>query len=256
MVPKILSGRVTVKLVRKDGSELSTEKKILSDASGTLVRELDEHLTAQFALKISETSEGNMYKLFFVITFIVEGVGQCEETIVSRPFIVYSHKRKHTKEKPIVLACKPEEGPHSRPNEVWIKGSGFGERISVMFGDQPAEVIENNEHLLVVKAPALPSIMEDTQVSVVIANKFMQTLLSAENSLLYTYRFNPNSSSDRNNNNNNNSNSSSKEDNENNNKTRKKTLIKKEKGKAKGRETVEEPDDDEEDDDEIESVNM
>ncbi len=51
-VPKILSGTVTARLAKKDGSEFPSDKKILMDVGGTLVKQLDENSTAEFSLKV------------------------------------------------------------------------------------------------------------------------------------------------------------------------------------------------------------
>lgn len=71
-----------------------------------------------------------MYRLLFVITFTLEGLGACEEKILSRPFQVYSNRKKQVKgqERPAVYDLKPKEGIASGETEVWIKGRGFSDR--------------------------------------------------------------------------------------------------------------------------------
>jgi hypothetical protein len=67
-----------------------------------------------------------MFRLLFVVNFSLENVGTIEERILSRPFQVYSNRKKNSKaERPIVLDMKPMEGPISSETEIWIKGRGF-----------------------------------------------------------------------------------------------------------------------------------
>jgi hypothetical protein len=95
-------------------------------------------------LQILETSEGTLFRLMFVVTYTLDGVGQVEEKILSRPFQVYSNKKKNIKgkfigliqrlvtecceEKPLVFDMKPNQGPATAETEVWIKGRGFNDR--------------------------------------------------------------------------------------------------------------------------------
>lgn len=71
-----------------------------------------------------------MFRLMFTITFTLDGVGSCEEKIMSRPFQVYSNRKKNVKgqEKPTVIDIKPKEGSSAQETEMWIKGRGFSDR--------------------------------------------------------------------------------------------------------------------------------
>lgn len=61
--PQIMDAAVTVQLVDQEGQELTPNKaSILDSVEKGMTQGLDENLTAQFSLKIMETSEGNMYR--------------------------------------------------------------------------------------------------------------------------------------------------------------------------------------------------
>ncbi len=73
-----------------------------------------------------------MFQLKFSISYLLENLTEAHEEIVSRPFLVYSHKKKkNAKEAPIVIALKPESGSNLTETEVWIKGSCFGDNVYV-----------------------------------------------------------------------------------------------------------------------------
>ena len=71
-----------------------------------------------------------MFRLMFTIHYTAEGVGELEEKILSRPFQVYSNRKKNVKgqERPTVVDIKPNYGPINQETEVWIKGRGFSDR--------------------------------------------------------------------------------------------------------------------------------
>jgi hypothetical protein len=82
-----------------------------------------------------------MFRLQFTVTYNVENGATYEEKILSRPFCVYSNRKKGTKgdyivmkqsdlslEKPTVTGIKPNNGSAVQETEVWIKGRGFSEK--------------------------------------------------------------------------------------------------------------------------------
>lgn len=63
----------------------------------------------------------------------MDGIGQCEERILSNPFGVFSNRKKNPKikaanDRPIVIDIKGNQGPTTQETEVWIKGKGFSPR--------------------------------------------------------------------------------------------------------------------------------
>jgi hypothetical protein len=72
------------------------------------------------------------------VNFRLKGIGNCEERILSRPFFVFSNRKKTVKggtpvthrntvpkERPIVDSIKPDRGPSLGEYEAIIRGSGF-----------------------------------------------------------------------------------------------------------------------------------
>jgi len=186
--PNILRGMVTAKLVDEDGNLISSDKgNILESVDGSLSQLFcAPSLSADFSLKVLQTSQGTMYRLLFIVSYVTESFGNCEEKIYSRPFMVHSNRRKNSKEKPIVQMLKPLMGPTHGNTEVWIKGVGFCDKVVVMFGDKEAKVVENNENLVVVLAPPVED--EDKTVTVTISNCYQKDLRTADRVLRYTYR--------------------------------------------------------------------
>jgi len=184
-LPKITKGSVSVCLVNKDGMAL--EEKLLESVDG-FVKPLDVHtLTTNFSLKVFETSSGDMFRLKFKINYMMEGVGETQEEIISRPFLVYSHKKKNAKEPPVVLALKPEGGSNLIENEVWIKGSCFGDNVCVTFAGMPARIIENVENIITVYAPARKDLTTDEMVEVIVSNSYPTQYLNADKKLYFRY---------------------------------------------------------------------
>lgn len=106
---QIIDGTVSVQLVDQDGSELPASKaSILDSVEKSLTQPLDDNLSAQFSLKVTETSERNPWRLvaflcmtefcrlLFTVNYRVKNLGTVEEKILSRPFIVASNIKKHT----------------------------------------------------------------------------------------------------------------------------------------------------------------
>jgi hypothetical protein len=188
-----MDGTVTVTLVDQDGEDLPPNKAHMLDSiERSTTQPLDENLTAQFSLKIMETSEGNMVRLMFTVRYRLKSLGQCEEKILSRPFVVYSNRKKHVKvspdkEKPVLVDIKPARGDYSKETEVWIKGRGFSDKVAVTFGDRPGKVTDTSENLISVLAPPREEIEQDTVVEVVVSNKFARELYSSEKKLSFTY---------------------------------------------------------------------
>jgi hypothetical protein len=188
--PRILEGMASVMLVGAEGQELPPSKaSILESPEGGLVQPFDSNLSAHFSLKILDTSEGSMYRLLFTITFTLEGVGACEEKILSRPFQVYSNRKKQVKgqERPVVYDLKPTEGIASGETEVWIKGRGFSDKVVVSFGDKLGRIIETTENLLTVAAPPRFDVSQDMPVQVVVSNKYLHEQLAADRKLTFYY---------------------------------------------------------------------
>lgn len=81
------------------GEELSPQKSnILECPEGGLTQPFDNSTKARFSLKVSDTSEGGMFRLLFVVTYRVEGlVGTCEEKILSSPFQVSANIKKNSR---------------------------------------------------------------------------------------------------------------------------------------------------------------
>jgi len=191
-LPRILDGQVTVSLVNGDGQDLPNNKANLLDSPDGLTQQLDSNLSTHFSLKVLDTSEGTMFRLLFTATFTLESVGSYEEKILSRPFQVYSNRKKNTKgqEKPSVIDIKPKEGMATQETEIWIKGRGFSDRVVVTFGDKQGRIVEATENLLTVWAPARYDLMSDSSVSVVVSNKYPHELLSADKKLSFVYYVN------------------------------------------------------------------
>ena len=144
-----------------------------------------------------------MFRLLFNVNFSLEGVGPVEERILSRPFQVYSNRKKNSKaERPIVLDMKPSDGPTSTESEVWIKGRGFTDKgnfilisnleidfclVVVLFGDKVGRVTESSENLITVFAPSRYDLPANTTVTVTVSNRTQQDILSADKQLSFTY---------------------------------------------------------------------
>lgn len=186
---KIVEGTVSVKLVDRDGNELPENKShILESIEGGLIQLLDDNAAANFSLKVLDTSEGDWWRLVFLISYREEGNSSfvCEK-LYSRQFIVNSNKKKHANGPPLVNALKPATGPTNSENEVWIKGKMFTDKTAVFFDDSPAKVIEIAENLLTVIAPARPELTEPTKVVVTVSNNYSRDSYPAEKRLEYTY---------------------------------------------------------------------
>jgi len=187
-----MDGVVTVTLVDQDGEELPPNKaNMLDSIERSTTQPLDENHTAQFSLKVLETSEGNMVRLLFTINYRLKNLGQCQEKILSRPFVVYSNRKKHVKgvdkEKPTLIDLKPSRGEYNKETEVWIKGRGFNDKVAVAFGDRVAKVVDSSENLVTVIAPPREDIVQDTPVEVLVSNKFARELFNADKKLTFLY---------------------------------------------------------------------
>jgi len=193
-----IDGHCTVSLVDQEGDDLPSNKAaMLESIERSLSQPLDENHSAQFSLKVMETSEGNMLRLLFIVRYKLKGLGPCEERILSRPFIVYSNRKKHVKgsadkDRPIVMDLKPARGEYNKETEVWIKGRGFNDKVVVNFGDKQGKVQEATENLITVLAPPRDDIVQDSIVEVTVANKFAREYYAAEKKLNFTYTTGPN----------------------------------------------------------------
>jgi len=191
-----MDGTVTVSLVDQDGEDLPTTKaNMLDSIERSTTQPLDENFTAQFSLKVLETSEGNMVRLLFTVNYRLKNLGQCQEKILSRPFVVYSNRKKHVKvdkDKPVLLDLKPPRGEFNKETEVWIKGRGFNDKVMVNFGDRSGKVLETSENLVTVLAPPREDIMHtDQMVEVTVSNKFAREQYTSEKKLNFTYTTSP-----------------------------------------------------------------
>lgn len=85
--------------VDRDGNPIVSEKGgILESVDGSLNQPLyGPNLSTDFSLKVLQTSQGNMFRLLFTVSYFVEAIGNCEEKIYSRPFVVHSNRRKNSK---------------------------------------------------------------------------------------------------------------------------------------------------------------
>lgn len=98
--PLILDGMVSLKLVNNDGSDLPPHKQnALESIEGGLSHSLGDDHTTCFSVKVLQTSEGNLFRLVFNVTYRIQGQGEVEEQIVSRPFAVYSNKHNRNSRK-------------------------------------------------------------------------------------------------------------------------------------------------------------
>jgi len=190
---RISDGIASVRLVNADGDDLPSGKtNLLETADGGLCQNLDSSAAAHFSLKILETSDGAMFRLLITVQYNLESSPGAppvptEEKILSRPFQVFSNRKKNNKERPVVIDIKPSEAPCNAETEVWIKGKGFGDRVLVLFGDKPGRIIETAENLLTVLAPARFELSTDSTVVVAVSNKYPHDLLTAEKQLNFTY---------------------------------------------------------------------
>jgi len=92
-----------------------------------------------------------------------------------------------------VIDIKPSIGYLDEPTEVWIKGSDFGDSVSVRFGEVAVEVVEFAENLVVVKVPPLSGGVE-TKVPVIVANSLEYRpadVFVADRKPMFTYRPRP-----------------------------------------------------------------
>lgn len=99
--PEILKGGVVhLKLVNADGLELPPHKQnALESVDGGLVHYLDQDHTTCFSAKALETSEGVSFRLVFLVSYQLKGVGKVNEKIISRSFSVYSNKHNRNSKK-------------------------------------------------------------------------------------------------------------------------------------------------------------
>jgi len=190
-----MDGSVGVMLVDQEGEELPGNKgQALESIERSLTQPLDENYTAQFSLKIMETSEGNMVRLLFIVRYKTKQLGYCEEKILSRPFVVYSNRKKQVKaerEKPVLVDLKPTRGEYNKETEVWIKGRGFNDKVDVRFGDKTGRVTDSSENLITVMAPPRDDIIQDSVFEVTVSNKFARELFPADKKLHFTYTTTP-----------------------------------------------------------------
>jgi len=186
MLPRIRSGEVKVKLVSKDGKEINDNNSILECEDG-FTKNLDSKLSASFSLLIRESSDGSQYRLLFIINYLVESIGPCQETILSLPFTVYSSKLKKQPGKPSVMALKYIETTGHEEVEVWIKGKEFCENVEVRFDGICGRVVECTNNLITVFAPIRSDLEVDTQVEVMVANVFGEKIYLADERLKFTY---------------------------------------------------------------------
>lgn len=100
-LPPVLDGTVTVKLVDRDGRDLPPQKgHVLQSIEGGLVHALNKKKRARFSLKVLETSEGNLFRLMFSVSYRIKGGGNHEDIIFSDAFSVKSKKKKEPKDFP------------------------------------------------------------------------------------------------------------------------------------------------------------
>jgi len=98
--PVVLDGVVSLKLVNNDGTELPPHKSnALESIEGGLTHPLGDNHTTCFSVKVLQTSEGNLFRLIFNISYRLKGLGRVEEQIISRPFAVYSNKHNRNSRK-------------------------------------------------------------------------------------------------------------------------------------------------------------
>lgn len=188
--PRILAGMVTVELVSEQGTQLPVEKRAaLSTSDGSYCKRLNEDLQADFSLMINQTFDGNLLRLMFTVDYTIEGFGSCQEKVVSRPFSVYTNKKKQsTKWQPTVEGMKVIFGKNTEETEVWIKGKRFSDAV-VLFGGRQARILEAEDNLITVMTPPRPELTETTTVDVEIFNRIpnsSQTRM-ADQKLQFTY---------------------------------------------------------------------
>jgi len=188
-LPRVIEGTVTVKLIDKDGNELPPEKQTILESVDDkgLTQALAPGLTANFSLKVVETSDGNQFRLLFIVNYVAEGMGPLEEKIQSRPFLVFSNRTKNAKRTPQLQGLKPLRGPASGGTEVWIKGIHFSERVVVTFNGRTADILETADNLLTVTTPAIDPVILDTPVEVEVSNKYQNELWTVEKRLTFIY---------------------------------------------------------------------
>lgn len=87
----------------------------------------------------------------------------------------------------MVVDIKPTEGMASQETEVWIKGKGFNDKIVVLFGNKVGKVVELSENLVSVLVPPCFDLISDTEVEVVVSNKYSQESVEAEKKPTFTY---------------------------------------------------------------------
>lgn len=191
-IARVIIGNVTVRLVGGDGKELPTGKQESLSSSEGLSHTLDEKSTASFSLKITDTSEGSTFRLLFIVSYTMDGIGQCEERILSNPFGVFSNRKKNPKikpsgDRPIVIDIKGASGPTTHETEVWIKGKGFSPRVTVNFGDKAGNIVDVADNLITVLAPPRPDLLQETKVPVLVFNKVITELHCSEKKIYFTY---------------------------------------------------------------------
>ena len=189
---KILQGKVTLTLVNKEGELMDNKNNELMETSDNIYTKFldSQSLNAAFSIKILETSGGNMFRLKFQIEYELENKENRREELISRPFLVYSNKKKNGKETPIVFGMKPIVGNSHEETEIWIKGSSFADSVFVTFGGIKAKITDREDNLLTVIAPIRNNLQKEELVDVVITNIYGSHLLEADKKLYFKYQTN------------------------------------------------------------------
>jgi len=158
----------SVQLVSLAGTPISDRISGLElDPSTLLGGELKKLLhidgTVRFSPVCLISSFGKQFRLHFHLSLASPSAlgfgnaGQVSEDLYSDPFTVSANSGEATpKTPPTVTGVIPDSGYASQTTEVWIKGSNFGKRVSVRFGDCAATILEREHNLISCLAPARP----------------------------------------------------------------------------------------------------
>jgi len=171
-LPVVSKGIVHVKLVREDLSDLeSTKANILRGDNNEV---LNNQQSAEFTLKVSDTSDGSKFRLAFTINYQLEETPNVdyEDFVISRPFVVSSNKKEYstkTAEKDRVFRITPNRGPNDKLTCVRIEGKNMQgcKDLTVLFGETPSPSIQSyGENFIVCNVPPMVSAATEVIVPV------------------------------------------------------------------------------------------
>jgi len=162
---EIVNGKVTVKLVSEDGKPILNPSKILrGNQSGVL--DMDKECSVSFDLQTMNLNS-EPRKLEFTIEADTKEEGSIKQTIYSSVFSVYD-KNHDAWNTPLIVRINPVEQKIDDRSFICLVGYRFSmEKITVLFGEKEARIIEVSPTLLVCQPPVMDGPLE---VEVIVVN--------------------------------------------------------------------------------------